>query len=134
MGILNLLEKTIPVFGQTYDVSLNWIAQLIRWLITSVGIVGVGIILFSLCLKLVVLPFDIYQRISMRKQNQKMKKDNIPLLFLIVFINFCPFCVHKNSRFAATDTKLKFSKSGNITRFEVISRKFESPNLHHKNR
>ena len=73
MGILNLLEKTIPVFGQTYDVSLNWIAQLIRWLITSVGIVGVGIILFSLCLKVVVLPFDIYQRISMRKQNQKMK-------------------------------------------------------------
>ena len=73
MELFNLLEKTIPVFGQTYDVSLNWIAQLIRWLITGVGVVGVGIILFSLCLKLVVLPFDVYQRISMRKQNQQMK-------------------------------------------------------------
>ena len=73
MGLFNLLEKTIPVFGQTYEVSLNWIAQLIRWLISGVGVVGVGIILFSLCLKLIVLPFDVYQRISMRKQNQKMK-------------------------------------------------------------
>ena len=73
MELFNLLDKAIPVFGQTYDVSLNWIAQLIRWLITSVGVVGVGIILFSLCLKLIVLPFDVYQRISMRKQNQKMK-------------------------------------------------------------
>ena len=72
MEIFNLLA-TVPVFGQTYDVSLNWIAQLIRWLISSIGIVGVGIILFSLCLKFVVLPFDVYQRIAMRKQNQKMK-------------------------------------------------------------
>lgn len=73
MELFNLLDATIPVFGKTYDVSLNWIAQLIRWLINGVGIVGVGIILFSLCLKFIVLPFDIYQRISMRKQNQKMK-------------------------------------------------------------
>ena len=72
MKLYNLLAS-IPMFGQTYDVSLNWIAKLIRWLITSVGIVGVGIILFSLVLKFVVLPFDVYQRISMRKQNQKMK-------------------------------------------------------------
>ena len=73
MELFNLLA-TVPVFGQTYDVSLNWIAQLIRWLITSIGTVGVGIILFSLCLKFVVLPFDVYQRIAMRKQNQKMKE------------------------------------------------------------
>ena len=73
MELFNLLA-TVPVFGQTYDVSLNWIAQLIRWLITSIGTVGVGIILFSICLKFVVLPFDVYQRIAMRKQNQKMKE------------------------------------------------------------
>ena len=73
MELFNLLNKTIPVFGQTYDVSLNWIAQLIRWMINGIGIVGVGIIVFSLCLKFIVLPFDVYQRISMRKQNQKMK-------------------------------------------------------------
>ena len=73
MELFNLLA-TVPVFGQTYDVSLNWIAQLIRWLISSIGTVGVGIILFSLCLKFIVLPFDVYQRIAMRKQNQKMKE------------------------------------------------------------
>lgn len=74
MELFNLLAGIdIPIFGQTFDVSLNWIGKLISWLIRGVGTVGIGIIIFSLCLKLVVLPFDIYQRISMRKQNQKMK-------------------------------------------------------------
>ena len=74
MELFNLLAGIdIPIFGQTFDVSLNWIGRLIRWLIQAVGSVGLGIIVFSLCLKVIVLPFDIYQRISMRKQNQKMK-------------------------------------------------------------
>ncbi len=74
MELFNLLERAIPVFGQTFDVSLNWIGQLIRLLVSGVGIVGVGVILFSLILKFVVLPFDVFQRINMRKQNQKMKE------------------------------------------------------------
>ena len=76
MELLNLLAGIEPIslFGQTFDVSLNWIGRLISWLIKGVGTVGIGIIIFSLCLKLVVLPFDVYQRISMRKQNQKMKE------------------------------------------------------------
>ena len=74
MELFNLLAGIdIPIFGQTFDVSLNWIGKLISWLIKGVGTVGIGIIIFSLCLKIIVLPFDIYQRISMRKQNQKMK-------------------------------------------------------------
>ncbi len=73
MELFNLLETGIPVFGQTFDVSLNWIGKLIRWLCNGVGVVGVGIILFSLILKLITLPFDVYQRISMRKQNIQMK-------------------------------------------------------------
>ena len=72
MELFNLL-KAIPVFGQTFDVSLNWIGRLINGLISGVGVVGVGIILFSLILKLIVLPFDIYQRIAMRKQNITMR-------------------------------------------------------------
>ena len=36
---------------------------------------GVGIIVFSLLLRIIVLPFDIYQRINMRKQNIKMKEN-----------------------------------------------------------
>ncbi len=73
MELFNLLETSLHVFGQTYDVSLNWIGKIIRWLCNGVGVVGVGIILFSLLLKLVTLPFDIFQRISMRKQNIQMK-------------------------------------------------------------
>ena len=73
MELINLLETGIPMFGNTYGVSLNWIGNLIRLLISGVGVVGVGIILFSLILKLIVLPFDVYQRIAMRKQNIKMK-------------------------------------------------------------
>ncbi|MBQ7323663.1 MAG: YidC/Oxa1 family membrane protein insertase [Clostridia bacterium] len=74
MELFNLLEKAIPVFGQTFDVSLNWIGQLISLLVSGVGVVGVGVILFSLILKVIVLPFDIYQRVAMRKQNIKMEE------------------------------------------------------------
>ncbi len=73
MEIFNVLATALPVYGQTFNVSLNWIGKLIRWLCEGVGVVGVGIILFSLILKLITLPFDVYQRISMRKQNIQMK-------------------------------------------------------------
>ena len=77
MELFNLLsnEVGIALFGNTYDISLNWIGTLIRWLITGVGSVGIGIILFSIILKVIVLPFDVHQRISMRKQNLKMKEN-----------------------------------------------------------
>ncbi len=77
MEILSLLNNTvgIPLYGQTYDIALNWIGTLIRGLIAGVGSVGVGIILFSIILKVIVLPFDVYQRIAMRKQNLKMKEN-----------------------------------------------------------
>ena len=72
MQITQLLTQ-ITHFGQTFEVELNWIGELIKGLITGVGSVGVGVILFSVILKFIVLPFDVYQRISMRKQNIKMK-------------------------------------------------------------
>ena len=76
MGILSLLNDTlITHYGHTYDISLNFIGQLINILVNGIGIVGVGIIVFSLILKAVVLPFDIMQRVSMRKQNQKMAEN-----------------------------------------------------------
>lgn len=75
MELFNLLETMLPMFGDTYNVSLNWIGNLIRILISGVGSVGLGIILFSLILKVIVLPFDVYQRIGMRKQNQVMKEN-----------------------------------------------------------
>ena len=74
MELINLLERAIPVFGQTFDVSLGWIGFLVSLIITGIGVVGVGVIVFSLILKIIVLPFDIYQRIAMRKQNIKMEE------------------------------------------------------------
>ncbi len=52
---------------------LSWLTSFIRILIEGVGITGVGIILFTLILKAVTLPFDIYQRISTRKQSLVMR-------------------------------------------------------------
>ena len=77
MGLFNVLATDVAVslYGQTFDVSLNWIGNLIKGLITGVGSVGVGIILFSVILRLIVLPFDVFQRITMRKQNIKMKEN-----------------------------------------------------------
>lgn len=77
MQIFQILATTAKIitFGKTDVVSLNWISRIIRNLIESVGSVGVGIILFSLVLKAIVLPFDIYQRVSMTKQNAKMKEN-----------------------------------------------------------
>ena len=77
MEIFNLLaEVPMLIFGDTFNViELDWIGKFIRWLVTITGSVGVGIILFSLALKLVTLPFDIFQRITMRKQNLKMKQN-----------------------------------------------------------
>ncbi len=76
MNMFNLLAGiAAPVYGETFEVSLNWIGELIKGLITLVGSVGVGIILFSIILKIIVLPFDVYQRIAMRKQNLTMKEN-----------------------------------------------------------
>lgn len=76
MELFNLLSNVdIVTFGNTYNVYLNWIGTFIRFLITGVGSVGIGIILFSLVLKVIVLPFDVYQRVAMRKQNIKMKEN-----------------------------------------------------------
>jgi len=44
-GTLGYGIKAIP------EISLNWIGQLIRILIEGIGIVGVGIIIFTLILK-----------------------------------------------------------------------------------
>lgn len=73
---MNLLaDAGMPIYSQLHSVSLNWIGKIILKLTTVCGSVGVGIILFSLLLKLVTLPFDVYQRINMRKQNIKMKEN-----------------------------------------------------------
>lgn len=72
--MLNLLAASSEYLG--YGIKtiqsgemLNWIGVIIRWLIESIGIVGVGIIVFTLILKTIVLPLDIYSRIKTKKQS-----------------------------------------------------------------
>ena len=74
MGLFNLLGVQITIFSQTYTVDINFIGKFIGLLVGWVG-VGFGIIIFSLVLKIITLPFDVMQRITMRKQNIKMKEN-----------------------------------------------------------
>ena len=54
---------------------LNWIGQVVRWIIELFGsYVGLGIVVFTLVLKLVTLPLDIYSKAKMRKNSLKMEK------------------------------------------------------------
>ncbi len=70
-----LLNAAFSAFlEEGYEIGLNWIGKFARAIIEGVGNIGVGIILFTLVLKAITLPFDIYQRVTMRKQNLIMRE------------------------------------------------------------
>ena len=75
---MNLLAQSSGVLGygvkSIASIDLNWIGQIIKWLIEGIGVIGVGIIVFTLILKTVVLPLDIYSRIKTKKQALVMDK------------------------------------------------------------
>ncbi len=83
MGLFNLLA-TLPSFGNLGEVSLKheWICKIIGALINFVGDVGIGIILFTVILKLLTLPLDIYSRASTKKNSLKLElmKDDLEKL------------------------------------------------------
>lgn len=70
-SLLSLIQINVLEYG--YEISLNWLGKFAQAIIEGVGVLGVGIIVFTIVLKAITLPFDIYQRISMRKQNLVMK-------------------------------------------------------------
>ncbi len=78
MGTLNLLDSVGYIGGVILDKidirSLNWIGKVIQWLIEGVGIVGLGVVVFTLILKTVVLPLDVYSRVKTKKQSLIMKE------------------------------------------------------------
>lgn len=67
-------NNIITLFFNGDNVSMNWLAKLISGLIGAIGFVGVGVIVFTLILKLITLPLDIYSKASMRKNSLKMEK------------------------------------------------------------
>ena len=57
--------------------SLSWLGTAVGWIIklgVLMGSVGVGIILFTLFIKLVTMPFEIYSRVAMKKSSLSMEK------------------------------------------------------------
>ncbi len=56
------------------SVNLNFIGDVIRWLIEGVGITAVGIILFTLILKTIVLPLDVFSKYKTKKQSLIMER------------------------------------------------------------
>lgn len=76
--MLNILASIagITSFGDGFgavSLSYEWICKIITWLVTFAGDVGLGIILFTLALKLITLPMDIASRASMKKNSLKME-------------------------------------------------------------
>ena len=51
----------------------NFLVSIIKWLVTISGSVALGIVLFTLALKLITFPFDYISRASMRKNSLKME-------------------------------------------------------------
>ena len=84
MGLLNLLASiSLPSFGNLGgSANADWLSKIIAGIIGLVGDVGIGIIVFTLILKLITLPLDIYSRASMKKNNLKMEmmKDDLEKL------------------------------------------------------
>ena len=64
MGIINV---SAPGVG-------GFLVRIISGLITGCGSIAVGIILFTLILKVITLPFDFMSRVSMRKNSLKMEE------------------------------------------------------------
>ncbi len=67
MGVINTINFTAPASG-------GWLVNLIMWLVKISSSVAIGVILFTIILKVITLPFDYFSRASMRKNSVKMEQ------------------------------------------------------------
>lgn len=65
--MINLIYFAEPVTG-------NFLVDIIKWLIQISSSIALGVILFTVILKLITLPFDFFSRVSMRKNSLKMEQ------------------------------------------------------------
>lgn len=72
--MLYLLDSTIFIHNAAFGEGLNFLGNLVKWIVELVPNVGLGIILFTLILKTITLPLDIYSKSAMRKNSLKMEK------------------------------------------------------------
>lgn len=59
---------------QLESIDLNWIGEIIRWLVEGVGITAVGVIIFTLVLKTIVMPLDVFSKFKTKKQSLIMER------------------------------------------------------------
>ena len=71
-SLLSVEVSVFNGFGMPFD--LGPIGTVIKALIDSCSSIGLGIILFTVILKLLTLPLDIFSRVSTRKNSLKMEK------------------------------------------------------------
>ena len=64
---MNVINFSQPITG-------NFLVDVILWLVTTTGSVALGIVLFTVILKVITLPFDIISRRSMRKNTILMEQ------------------------------------------------------------
>ena len=76
MDFVNILaEVAISTIGKIENViELDWLGKIIQSLIEGCNSIGLGIIVFTLILKLITLPFDIISRVSTKKSSVMMEK------------------------------------------------------------
>ena len=78
MNIANILAETgvvISTIGKIENViELDWLGNIIKSLIEGCNSIGLGIIVFTLILKLITLPLDIFSRVSTKKSSVMMEK------------------------------------------------------------
>ena len=71
--MFNLLSTII--LDKVSDINLNWIGKIIRFICDKPAYgIGVGVILFTLILKLITMPFDIMSKVSTKKNALKINK------------------------------------------------------------
>ncbi len=72
-SLINAASVAFSFLNEGFYIDLNWLGQFVKVIIEGVGVVGIGVIVFTLILKAITTPFDIYQRIKMRKQTLIMR-------------------------------------------------------------
>ncbi len=70
---MNMLAVGFQFLQEGFYIDLNWLGQFVKIIIEGVGVVGIGVVVFTLILKAITTPFDVYQRVKMRKQTLIMR-------------------------------------------------------------
>ena len=74
-AISGVSENFIDFMVKQLDpIILNWIGEIIRWLVEGVGITAVGVIIFTVVLKTIVMPLDVFSKFKTKKQSLIMER------------------------------------------------------------